>query len=357
MKIPIEIEIPNLFSLNWKIFLMTSAAIFCMVVLQKFEVRPPQLLNNFFQTPLQSTEILKPYLEKKSSGFTLKKYAQNFKPTVQAASPFYNAFSYIVVDFDSGKVLEEKNASKRLSIASLTKIMTAVVTLDLVSPYAYFTISKTASQVEPTSIGVIPGEKMNVKELLHALLLTSANDAAAVIQENINRLYKQNIFLTAMNQKAKILKLQNTHFSNAQGFDSPSNYSTAEDLAVLSHYALTQYPLIAAIAQKEYQFLPADTYHKQFDLYNWNGLIGVYPNILGLKIGNTEHAQKTAAVISQRNNKKILVILLGAPGVLERDLWVSQLLDLGFQKAQNLLPIQVSELQLQSKYSTWKYWN
>ena len=102
---------------------------------------------------------------------------------------------------------------------------------------------------------------------------------------------------------------------------------------------------------------PKDQNHKQFDLYNWNGLLGVYPGIFGVKIGYTENAQKTTIVASQRDGKKVLVVLLGAPGVLQRDLWASQLLDQGFEKLANLSSINITEEELREKYSTWKYWN
>lgn len=103
-------------------------------------------------------------------------------------------------------------------------------------------------------------------------------------------------------------------------------------------------------------FYPQDDNHKQADLYNWNGLLGVYPGVKGVKIGNTEDAGYATTVLAEREGKKILVVLLGAPGVLQRDLWPSMLLDIGFEKL-GLKPIGITEDQLRAKYSTWKYWN
>lgn len=102
--------------------------------------------------------------------------------------------------------------------------------------------------------------------------------------------------------------------------------------------------------------MPQDNNHKEFKLPNWNGLLDVYPNIIGFKIGNTDDAGKTTVVLSQRENKTILVVLLGAPGIIERDLWAGQLLDIGFQKTSNLTPINVTEAQLREKYRTWDFW-
>ena len=160
-----------------------------------------------------------------------------------------------------------------------------------------------------------------------------------------------------MNEKAAIVGLKNTHFMNPQGFDDSQHYSTVEDLALLTHYALTNYPLIAEIVKKDYVHLEANNTHRQFDLYNWNGLLDVYPNVMGVKIGNTDMAGTTTIVLSEREGKRMLAILLGAPNVLKRDIWTAGLLDMGFEKTKGLQPIEVSESDLAAKYATWKTWN
>lgn len=278
-------------------------------------------------------------------------------PQAHASEELDTATSYIVIDENTNEIVLEKNSNMPLPIASLTKVMTALVTLDLASPQDIFTVSNRASKQIPTKIGVVTGEKMKVSELLEALLLTSANDAAQVLSDNIDKEYGTDSFVLAMNEKAKQLGLTNTHFSNPQGFDSRQNYSSSQDLAVLAHYALTNYPDIRAIAQKDYAFLPKDQNHKQFDLYNWNGLLGVYPGVTGLKIGNTGRAGNTTIVASTRNGQKLLAVVLGTNGVLERDMTAAQLLDIGFAKAYFLPEVQVTEEQLLTKYGTWKYFN
>lgn len=274
-----------------------------------------------------------------------------------AAANFENASSYIVVDFDSGKVITEKDSNVKLPIASLTKIMTAIVALDLANPSDLFNVSYNASRQVPTKIGIESGEKLTVEELLNAVLLTSANDAAGVIKDEIDKNYGKGSFIQAMNTKAELLGLKNTHFSNPQGFDSKYNYSTAEDLAMLSHFAITKYPLVAEIVKKDYEYIPENKYHGFFDLYNWNGLVGVYPNTMGIKIGNTDNAGYTAIVLSERGGKKMLVTVLGAPALTERDLWASELLDYSFEKTLGLPPVAVNSNQLIEKYNTWRYYN
>lgn len=273
-----------------------------------------------------------------------------------SASLFSNsARAVILLDLDSGKVLYEKNSKESLQIASLTKIMTSVVALDLASPDSYFEVTDYAANQIPTKIGVVPQEKMSLKELLNALLLTSANDAAAVIQNGVDKKYKSAVFIKAMNEKAKALNLTSSSFSNPQGFDDRRNYSSLQDLAVLTQYALKNYKEFEEIVGKDYEFLPKDSNHKQFDLYNWNGLVGVYPDTIGVKIGNTGKAGKTTIVVSKRGGKRLLAAVLGAPDILKRDLWAAELLDYGYQLTRQLPPVNVNEQMLQEKYDTWNY--
>lgn len=340
---------------RWTVFWLSLIIIFVMVILQKFNFGGFKLT-----TPLSSDhQVLQnilPKLESVSNNFKLK-YTHSFVEQSYASIPFEQANAYVAIDLDTGQVLAEKNLSEKMPIASLTKIMTAIVALDLAKPDELLTVSQVAENQIPTKIGVVRNQKMSVEELLNALLLTSANDAAEVLKEGIDNKYQSKIFIRAMNEKARFLGLKNSSFSNPQGFDNSRNFSSVEDLAIATQYALSKYPLFYEIVKKDYEFLAKDKNHKQFDLYNWNGLLGVYPGTYGVKIGNTDDAGMTTVVASQRENKKVLAVVLGAPGILERDLWASQILDLGFKKTANLQPVEITEAQLQEKYSTWKYWN
>lgn len=343
-------------SLNWRVFFMTFVATFIVVALQYLGVQAPKLFNPLSpaKAEVPAPETPTPKLKEKKNSFHLNQKNTSSYPVPSFAN---QVAGYIAVDYDTGDILVEKASDQELPIASLTKIMTAVVALDLASPSEKFTVSEYAASIIPTKIGVIPGEKLTVEELLYAAMLTSANDAVEVLREGIDKKYGKGSFVKAMNEKAKILGLRDSSFTNPQGFDHRNHYSSAQDLAVLSHYALTHYPLLAEISRKDYQFLPANDDHKQYDLYNWNGLIGVYPNTTGIKIGNTENAGKTTAVVSERDGKKVIAIILGAPGIVERDLWASQLLDISFAKVKKLPAIAVTEDMLQAKYGTWEFWN
>ncbi len=273
-------------------------------------------------------------------------------PQVYAEVSLGDVNAYAVIDYDSGRILSESNIASAVPIASLTKIMTAVVALDLANPDEQITITEHAASMIPTKIGVIPGQKMTLRELLNASLLTSANDATQAIADGIDAKYGQPVFIKSMNAKAEFLKLKHSHFANPQGFDDQNNFSSVEDLAVLSHYAM-QYPLVTEIVRKESQFLASDQNHKQFDLPNWNGVLGVYPNTIGMKIGNTGDARFTTVVLSERAGRRIMAIVLGAVNSLQRDLKASELLDMGYQMTMGLPAVKVTEAQLQAKYSTW----
>lgn len=329
-----------------------------MMTLQMFNITPQRLISpliNSGQAESVKEKIL-PKLSKFKSVYMLHSN-NSIIAKADAQSNYDQASAYIATDYETGKVLLSKNINTRLPIASLTKIMTAVVALDLASPDQLFTVTKNAQSKQPTKIGVIEGQKMSVEELLNATLLTSANDAAQVINDGIDNIYGEGAFIAAMNEKAKLIGLTDSHFANPQGFDSNENFSTVADLALLAHYALTNYPNIKDIVKKDYEFLPANKNHKQFDLYNWNGLVGVYPGVIGFKIGNTDLAHYTTVVVSERDGKKIIAVVLGAPDIYERDFWAASILDAGYQMEKGLPPINITMDDLSKKYSTWKSFN
>jgi len=340
-----------------KIFFASFLITFIIVSLQLVGIELPHFTNSISkEKPDVFEQKIIPLLKVSENNFFLKR-SSHFIKDVHASNPWDEAHAFLVVDMDNGNIIAEKNANQKLPVASLTKIMTTLVALDLSSPDELFTVSESAASQIPTKIGVVAGQQMTLEELLHAVMLTSANDAAEVIREGIDRKYKTKVFVRAMNKKAELLGLKNTHFTNPQGFDAPDHFSTAEDLAILTQYALTHYPFFTQMVKKEYTYLEKNKYHKQFDLYNWNGLIGVYPDVLGVKIGNTEAAKKTTIVVAKRQGKTILVVLLGAPSILDRDLWAAELLNIGFKRTLGLESIPITEEMLREKYARWNYWN
>lgn len=351
----IDAVIDRLLEYNWKIFFIGVAAGLIGMILVRLGVKLPKLVNpltfNIASPVSVRFESIKPKLYVKKNSYLL--HTDHVEPaSIDATS---DLSSYVVVDFKTGNILAEEKSQSSFSIASLTKVMSAIVALDLMKEDEELPVTTHASEMIPTKIGVVPGEALTVSEVLHAALMTSANDAVEVLRDSIDAKYGNGIFVQAMNEKAEFLGLSHTHFDNPQGFDGKNNYSSAQDLATLSHYALTNYPLISAIVKKDYVTLPANSMHKKFDLYNWNGLVGVYPDVEGVKIGSTGNAGKTTIVLSQRQGQEVLVVALGAPGILERDLIAAELLNVGFEKAAHLPPVVITAQALAEKYASWKY--
>lgn len=352
----------NISKAHIKVFFLAFVPMFIIVVLQHLGIKS----NIFQQVKAQITiekpipdeknvlDEIKPQLEKKKPIFELKKDTSFVRQTyADSGLEAEQANAYLVVDMNTGRILAEKNGETEYAIASITKVMTSVVALDLAKPDEIFPIDNTAANVEPSIIGVTAGEKLSVDELLRGALLSSGNDAAEALRDGVDLKYNQRVFIEAMNEKAKVIGMSKTKFTNPQGFDYGLSYSTAYDVARLTHYALTNYPLIDEIVKLDLYTIPQNENHKEFKLINWNGLIGVYPDTTGVKIGNTGRAKKTTAVVSNRNGKKIMAILLGAPDIKERDLWTAQLLDYGYQTAYGFEPVNVTEDQLIAKYASW----
>jgi D-alanyl-D-alanine carboxypeptidase len=274
IKLSISIDQKSFTKINYRPFIAGVIAVFILKIFTILGLVNPAAFLSPIPGNIDQFESLKPKLEMKMNEFSLK-VNHSLIPPAYAGEDYDEAKAYAVVNLDSGEVLAEKDIDTKASIASITKVMTAVVALDLASPDERFTVTEKAAKVIPTKIGVVPGQQLTLEELLHASLMTSANDAAQVIADGINEKYGQDVFVRAMNEKADFIGMKNTHFANPQGFDDPKHYSTPEDLALLAHYALTKYPLISEIVKKDKYELAANEYHKKFDLYNWNGLIGV----------------------------------------------------------------------------------
>src|SRR3989344_6524908 len=168
-----------------KIFFLSFISVFVVASLLNAGIKAPQLINPVAHVT-STHDIITELLTKNGNNFTLKQHHTLVKET-QAASLYDQASAYIVVDFASGTILKEKNKDTRLPIASLTKVISAIVGSDLATTDDVFTVSSFASRVEPTSIGVVPNQRMHRDELLWAMILTSANDATQVLKEGVDQ--------------------------------------------------------------------------------------------------------------------------------------------------------------------------
>lgn len=261
--------------------------------------------------------------------------------------------AYILISVNNQQILAGKNIDISRPIASVSKLMTAVVSSDLLSSGTYFPVSKNAASQPPTKLGMKVNQEFTLDELMPAMLLTSANDAASVLAEAIDTQYGPGAFLNAANIKAKFLGLTNTHFSNPQGFDEEGNYSSPRDLATMATYIITNYSNITSLTSVSSKTINSTFLHTSTYLHNWNGLLGVYSGTLGLKTGFTPKAGRTAVYAAKRNGQTLVVVILGASSQRILDTEAAKLFDYGFDSIFHLAPEQISDQMLTNKYLTW----
>ena len=217
------------------------------------------------------------------------------------------AHGILLKELKSGRVLYEHDAGKRLSPASLTKIMSALVILEKGQLDNFVTISPAAARAHKTHLRVKAGQVFRLEDLLKAMLIVSANDACLAAVEHVGGDEAQ--FVTLMNAKAEALGLSDTHFSNACGFDNPDHYSTADDLAALSVIALDQ-PIFRQLVREERAVITPVNGQRSYVLHNTNRLLGRIPGVEGIKTGFTSKAGRCLiAKVSQNGSDLLLVIL------------------------------------------------
>ncbi len=217
------------------------------------------------------------------------------------------AHSILLKELNSGRVLYEHEPGKRLSPASLTKIMSALVILEQGHLDDLVTVSPTAARAHKTHLRLKAGQVFRLDDLLKGMLIMSANDACLAAVEHVGGDESQ--FVVLMNEKASALGLSDTHFSNACGFDNPDHYSTAEDLAKLSVIALEQPTFRELVREERAMIMPINGTHA-YVLHNTNRLLGRVPGVEGIKTGFTSRAGRCLiAKVSQNGSELLLVIL------------------------------------------------
>jgi serine-type D-Ala-D-Ala carboxypeptidase (penicillin-binding protein 5/6) len=231
---------------------------------------------------------------------------------VKIASPsalLIQAEAVIAIDPDSGSILYQKNPDKRLLPASTTKIMTALVALTDYQLDEVITITD-ADQSIGQRAQIQSGEQLTVQHLLYALMLPSGNDAAVALAQHYPGGYFA--FVARMNQLAQTLNLQNTHFTNVSGIESPDHYSTARDLALLTKEALKNHVFAQIVATSETTIQSLDG-TKKHQLYNRNELLGNVDGVQGVKTGWTLNAGECLVTFVVRNNRPVITVVLNSP--------------------------------------------
>ncbi len=230
-----------------------------------------------------------------------------------------------LVDVESGRVLYTKNERQQMKIASLTKIMTAIVAIENADLNSIVKTSNKASGVEGSSIYLKVDEKMKLHDMLYGLMLRSGNDAATAIAEHVSGSMED--FVVKMNEKAVEIGMTNTKFTNPHGLDwGEGNYSTAADMGTLLAYCLRN-PVFKEIVSTKVKKVPWDGEEYDRIFYNKNKMLNLYPGGDGVKTGYTVRAGRCLASSASRDNWQLATIVLNAP-----DWWrdSSNLLDYGF---------------------------
>lgn len=221
--------------------------------------------------------------------------------------PVISAQAALAVDLSSGISLYEKNPDTTLLPASTTKIITALVALDSYPLEAVLKVGKI--KIDGQKMGLVFGEEMKMEDLLYGLLVFSANDAAEVLAQDYPGGY--DVFVDAMNAKAKELSLENTKFYNPSGVDGNGHVTTARDLIRVSEVAMRNPEFAKIVGTKEITVTSIDGKIKH-RLTNINLLLGKVPGVIGVKTGWTENARENLVTYLERDDKKVMIALLGS---------------------------------------------
>lgn len=275
-----------------------------------------------FQFQLQSASapapVAKPYDRFDFSNYWLATHGQ---PNL----PVHGQAAYLV-DLDARQVLWQRDPETSRAPASLTKLITAMVAVDDAGSLdRTIEITKEATNVIPSLMGLTPGEQVTVREVLYGLFLDSGNDAAEALATG---LVPRDRFIRQMNQKAKSIGLTASHFVNPSGLDAPGHGMSAHDLVHAAAYLDTYYPDLAAIAATRDIAIPATSTHKAFYPHNLNRLLWTYPGATGLKTGLTDNAGGCMLATATRNGRHLIVVVMNATGRSTDE--AALLLDYGF---------------------------
>jgi serine-type D-Ala-D-Ala carboxypeptidase (penicillin-binding protein 5/6) len=234
--------------------------------------------------------------------------------------------SGLLFDLDTGRVLWRRHPQRVAPIASLTKMMTALLVVATAPPARRVVITREAVDTPGSKVGLLPrGKRVPLEPLLFGLLLPSGNDAATALAQGVSGTVTR--FVTRMNQRARDLGLRCTRFSSPSGLVDAGNHSCAADLAALARAVLDE-PRLARIVRRRRADLPFPIKGGHLELYNNNPLLRAgYPGAIGIKTGYTDAAGHCLVAAVRRRGRRLGVVLLGSPDTGRQ---ARRLLDRGF---------------------------
>ena len=257
-----------------------------------------------------------------------------FTALLQAATmpvpraPDVGAKAYILVDYHSGRVLAEQNADARMEPASITKLMTAYVVFKELQQGSLklddlVTVSEKAWRMEGSRMFIEVGKKVSVEDLLQGMIVQSGNDATVALAEHIAG--AEDTFAAYMNRYAQELGLTGTHFTNSTGMPDPEHYTTARDIATLAHALIAEFPdYYHWYSQKSFVY-------NDITQSNRNKLLWRDKSVDGLKTGHTQSAGYCLVTSAQRDNMRLISVVLGTKSEAARASASQALLNYGFR--------------------------
>jgi D-alanyl-D-alanine carboxypeptidase len=243
--------------------------------------------------------------------------------------PQITAASWILYDEASDIAIAERNADEERSIASVTKIMTGLLTVENSFPAEQVTISNRAAATGEKEIDLVAGETIEMDALFKALMIHSANDAATAIAEHISGSVEE--FVALMNQRAADLGLTHTSFANPHGLDAPGHYSSARDLLELARLAMANEDFSEVVRAKTLVF-PAAPDGTARTGSSTNLLLSWYPGTIGVKTGFTSQALLTFVATAERDGRRLYAVVLGSDGERAHFADATALFDYGFHQ-------------------------
>ncbi|MGE5542913.1 MAG: D-alanyl-D-alanine carboxypeptidase family protein, partial [Bacillota bacterium] len=245
----------------------------------------------------------------------------------KSTGPAITAVSAVLIDASTGVLLFDKDGARKMSPASITKVLTAAVVLDNLSPGEIVTVSKEASSVPGSSVYLVENEQVRVKDLLYGLILNSGNDAAVALAERVSGAVGE--FCHLMNELAARIGALDSSFENPHGLDSDNHYTTARDMALITKYAMSK-PLFREVAGTT--TYPWEGQAWNTTLINHNRLLWQYDGCTGVKTGFTSAAKHTLVASAARDGRELIAVLLGGDtaDTLRREACL--LLDYGFDE-------------------------
>lgn len=251
------------------------------------------------------------------------------------SAPNVSASSWILFDERADWVIASHDPDAHRSPASTTKMMTALVAIDHASFDELVTIAASAAEAGEAEIGLVADERIPMGDLLSAMLIRSANDAAEAIALHVGGSIEG--FAALMNEKAEAMGLQNSHFINPHGLDEADHYSSAADLLTIARAVLAHPQLSAMVRSVRIDFRPAPDGTQRGGPAT-NVLLGRYPGANGVKTGYTFQASLVLAAAAEREGRQLLAVVMGSEGFEAHFSDATDLLDYGFNTAR-ILPV------------------